>query len=120
MIEQLSKQELETIVGNYSNGLIGQLTNETRSARIRLSELIDFVKRLEQKNADGVRIYFTRPDNLGDQISPIPNTNKQMSIAIVPTKNGGDTDYYDGRGKIDALVPRGEMSGLCPPLCFTR
>jgi hypothetical protein len=144
-LEKLKKSELNTLRQNYRKTKTNP--DETNSCLIKLEELKEFINYIEfynQRNlnpdkCDGIRIYLVRyppkeASNRRHVEVDIPGKGKtsQISFAIVPTKQYGETfkdknnNYIYGANNcyendlIVCLSPGsmiGEHSGLCPTNC---
>jgi hypothetical protein len=114
MIKHIEETKLKLLVDAYTES-VGP--NETRTCRIELADLREFVNRIESMKANGIRIYLTRPDELEYKIGRTHNVNHQLSFLVVPTTGDkGISDLYEG-DRILVLEPGGENTGLCPPYC---
>ena len=87
--------------------------------------LEEFTDKMIELKANGFRLYFIRYEGLGEYPGKgtppvyLPNGLSQVSIAMVPTINGGKdvVKHGDKKDKVWVLVPGGETSGLCPVDC---
>jgi hypothetical protein len=144
-LEKITKERLTIIHNNYRGYKTNE--NETNNGLISLKELKEFINYVEfynQRNlnsdkCDGIRIYLVRhpldeASNRGETKVDFPGKGNttQISFAIVPTKQYGETfsdedknliyganNCFEG-DEIVCLSPgslNSEHSGLCPTNC---
>ena len=138
-LKKIEKSELKQWKDAYCQKINDGETKNCLISLTELKELISYIESYNQRNqksehCDGIRIHLTRPDiTINGKVNlPDKTTVRQISFAIVPTKNysnnfqgangtfiwGANNCYENGESV--CLFPGGissEHSGLCPTNC---
>ncbi|MCA6363432.1 MAG: hypothetical protein IM638_10370 [Bacteroidetes bacterium] len=112
MVKKYRQEQYRTLVNNG-------YTTQTRSVYFTINALQGFLEKLEDKGADGCRIYFATVSDAAIQAYPGQdrNTLGQMTVVLVATKTNAATNMHQEllNNGDSILLPALDFGTLCPP-----